>query len=111
MVGLKKNETAPLHRKVVQKVAKLERPTEVRSSDFEVFTLHLSDDEKRALRADPGGYLKTLLGEDHVINGVTIDTKILREETCAGTWKVVHLRSEENFSWHGVQCDHRDGGQ
>ncbi|MBB3603353.1 hypothetical protein FHT40_003014 [Mycolicibacterium sp. BK556] len=85
-------------------MATVKRPTKVESTDFEVFTLELSDDEKRTLRADPEGYLQMLLGEDHLINGVTIDTRILRDETCPGIWKVVHLRSAENYSWHSLRC-------
>ncbi|WP_037604184.1 hypothetical protein [Streptacidiphilus rugosus] len=81
------------------------RITRTRTEDLSVETYHLDLDEgeRRALRADPGGYLRKLLeNEGHTVNGVLIDTAFGGED-CTD-WEVVHFASGFMASYHGVRC-------
>jgi hypothetical protein len=86
-------------------MATVHRPTEIEASAIEVYRIDLTEEEKRALQADPENFLRDLLErEGHTVNRLLIDSRI-GKEGCAGEYEVVHVLSPPHRrSDHGVRC-------
>ncbi|WP_037606849.1 hypothetical protein [Streptacidiphilus rugosus] len=81
------------------------RITRTRTEDIsiEAFRLDLDEGERKALRADPGGYLRKLMeNEGYTVNGIFVDAKFGSQD--CEDWEVVHFLSGVQASHCGVMC-------
>lgn len=85
-------------------MATAKRTVDLDTAEFEVFQLDLDEAERSAFLGDPTGSIRELLGEEHVVNRVLIDTAIMNGVCAGGTWELRHVLSGPGKSTHMLFC-------